>query len=105
MATKKDTRAVTDNAKEAPEFFTLNGKYTIAPETTLNDVQNDIGCLLECSSAIVNTIMDAANEPNGQLWANPQQIASLTYAADYMLQMVTNLHEAAFCSKVKEASA
>ena len=46
-------------------------------------------------SGIVNTIMDAANDADGQVWANPRQVAGLTYAADYMLQMIESMNTAA----------
>lgn len=86
--------ATPDTAPKARELFSINGTYLIAPSTTSRDLTNDIPCLLECVEAIVETVMDAANEPDGQTYSNPRQVARLMYGASYLLEMVQsmNLH-------------
>lgn len=103
MATQEHTRAI--EPANPLEFLTANGTYRIDPATTLGQMQDDMTCFLECASGIVNTIMDAANDPDGQLWASPKQIACLTYAADYLLDMAKSLHAATFSMARTEAQA
>ncbi len=93
MATRKAT-ATPVAPQPARELFSINGRYTIAPETTSAQLTDDIPCLLECAKAIVETVLDAANDPGGQVYSNPGQVARMLFGASYLLEMVQsmNLH-------------
>lgn len=77
---------------EPIKLFSINGTYLIDPKTTSAELQEDISCLIECVGAIVNCVMDGMQEDDGQMQANPRQVANLMYGADYMLQMIGSMN-------------
>jgi len=72
----------------APEFFSFNGKYLVAPSTSAADLYNDIGCWLECAQEIVSTAAHGLEEKGGAFAANPAGVAKLLYGAGNLLTMI-----------------
>lgn len=83
--------ALTITPKGRP-FFSLNGKYAIDSETSFQDLQDDVGCLMESSTALVQVIIDGLAESGSAMHDNPEKEAvPLLYGLLYQLQMVHNL--------------
>ena len=75
-------------APVAPNFFSLNGNYQVAPGTTCNDLHDDIGCWLESIHSTVDMIIDGLQEEGGQIAANPNMVAQVLYGVRYQVEMV-----------------
>lgn len=79
------------------ELFSLNGRYTIAPETTAANMLNDVACLLEASTATIQAIIDGIGDESSQMAANASKdVPRMLFGVLYQLEMVGNLTEASF---------
>lgn len=58
--------------KEIPlrHFLKINGRYTIAPDTAPQDMLDDIGCLLEASTATIEAVIEGISNEGSQMAAN-----------------------------------
>jgi len=70
------------------QFFTLNGKYQVSPDTTANDLHNDIGCWLECVKGTLGALIAGVEDAGGHLRANPNDMASLLYGARHFVELI-----------------
>ena len=52
--------APTPREREAVEFFTLNAKYLIDPESTTDNIGSDVGCMHEVLIATLQALLEAA---------------------------------------------
>lgn len=74
------------------EFFSLNGVYTIAPETSEGNLFDDANCLLGQAQTIIQTVIEGMSNPGSQMTANAQKdVPSLLFSALHQLEMVENL--------------
>lgn len=81
----------TASVTEPRTFWSLGGKYTIDPKTSSQEMANDVGCLLMTARAAVDAVIEACNNTDGQLYANPKDMANLLYGAIFHMEMVDNL--------------
>lgn len=81
------------------ELLTINGQYTIAPGTTADDMLNDVGCLLEASTAIIQAVIEGMSDQESQMTANASKdVPRMLFGVLYQLEMVRNLSGAAHTS-------
>lgn len=94
----------TESVATAPrEFWGLNGKYQIAPETNHSEMANDAGCLLEASEANLEAVIDALEDEGGNIVASPRLMASMLYGVRYQMQMAHRLVWAMDAKHAEEA--
>ena len=78
------------------DLLDLNGRYTIAPETTFDNMLNDVHCLLESADAVVEAVMDGMEDEGGQMIADAHRmVPRMLCGVRYQLEMVRNLVAAA----------
>ena len=90
-----------ETAAQVPdrELLTLNGSYIIARDTTADDMINDAACLLEASTATIQTIIDGISDKGSQMTANASKdVPRMLFGVLYQLEMVGNLANAAHAS-------
>lgn len=80
---------------DAPEIFSLNGRYQVVPGTTATDLHNDIGCWLETIHGTLDVLADGLKDEGGQLALNSRGIALTLCGALYQLEMVQGALSAA----------
>jgi len=93
-----NAKATLEVATQAPDrkLLAINGRYTIAPETTSADMLNDVHCLLESADAVVDAVIEGMEDEGGQMIANAHQmVPRMLYGVRYQLEMVRNLVAAA----------
>jgi hypothetical protein len=79
------------------KFFSLNGRYVVASETSVEDMLNDIACLLDSAKTILQVVIDGMRDENSEMATNASRdVPSLMYSALHQLEMVGNLAEACF---------
>jgi len=88
------------SAKPERELLSINGRYTISPATTREQMLNDVGCLLESSRAVIDAVIDGMSNEGSQMAANASKdVPRMLYGVLYQLEMVGNLAAAAFPTK------
>lgn len=79
------------------ELFSLNGRYTIAPETTAANMLNDVGCLLESVDTVIEAVIDGLEDEGGQMIVDAHRmVPRMLYGVRYQLEMVRNMVNASF---------
>ena len=105
MATMNDTPAASKATRGAPLLFSINGKYQVSSGTTLNDLQNDVGCWLEAIHGMIDMTIDGLLDEGGQIAANPRMVARALYGALYQLEMVQGALSASYEIQQREVEA
>jgi len=72
----------------APVLLSMDGTYTVSPDTTSLDLHNDIGCWIRTIGASIDMIIDGMNYQSALLAANPRMVTDVLYGVRHHLEMV-----------------
>jgi hypothetical protein len=91
------TKLETAEQRPVRKLLSINGSYTIAAETSIEDMLNDIGCLLQASMSTIQAIIDGLSDEGGSMAANAScDVPRMLFGVLYQLEMVGNLAQASF---------
>lgn len=80
---------------EERQFFSLNARYNIAADASPNALLDDASCLLSSLEDLISTLATGMSDKEGEMVANPWSIGSVLYGAQYSVQMIRCVVEAA----------
>lgn len=94
------TQSVPMNDSQGPqghEFFSLNGRYVIDPDSTRDELINDAGCFFDGIKGILEAVINGLEDEGSDMSANvKKEVPRLLWSAMHQVHMVQNLCAASF---------